>query len=90
MNDFIRRLIALFVLIIVSPLILMLALIIGCTHKRILFCYPRLGVHKKPFMLYKFTTMHIWSEKRFHFFQVTILKNIILGKMKENLSMIRE
>ena len=42
MNDFIQRLIALFVLIIVSPLILMLALIIGCTHKRILFCYPRL------------------------------------------------
>lgn len=68
MNDFIQRLIALFVLIIVSPLILMLALLIGCTHKRILFCYPRLGVHKKTFMLYKFTTMHIWSEKRFHFF----------------------
>lgn len=68
MNDFIQRLIALFVIIIVSPLILILVLIIGCTQRHIFFCYLRLGIHKKPFVLYKFTTMHIWSEEQFQFF----------------------
>lgn len=68
MNDMIQRLIALLLLIIALPLFLLLILVIGCVQKRIFFCSSRLGQHKKTFVLYKFTTMHVWTEKQFQLF----------------------
>ena len=64
----IQRIIALLALLIILPWLLVLAVFIGGVQGRVFFCSSRLGLRKSPFTLYKFTTMHFWTEEQFQFF----------------------
>lgn len=45
-------------LILLSPLLLVVAILIKCTSKGpVIFCQDRVGLHNKPFKMYKFRTM---------------------------------
>lgn len=59
--DFLGSLIG---IIILSPLLLAVAIIIKCTGKGpIIFKQERVGLHNKPFNMYKFRTMKVQDEK---------------------------
>lgn len=60
----VERLLAIFVLIILSPVFLFLSFLIILSGKPIFFKQMRVGKHQKPFVIYKFRTMKKDAEKR--------------------------
>lgn len=62
-NKFVKRAMdlfgALFALILFSPIMLSVAIIIKCTSKgKVIFTQERVGLHNKPFKMYKFRSMY--------------------------------
>lgn len=64
------RIAAFFLLVILSPVLIVLAIIIKCTSKGpVIFHQKRVGRYLKPFNIWKFRTMRVDSEK---FGQITV------------------
>ena len=62
----IDRIVAFVLIIILLPFIFMISLIsVFLGHIPVIFKSTRLGKNKKPFTIYKFSTLHSWTEQQF-------------------------